>query len=543
MDFELSNAEHSYGPLAVSYSDDDVDDNQQQPHQIQNESCFSIPLGVPIRRSIANSDKSKEVENTSEFQSSRNRRYALFLYGLTTVMLYADQNLLSPNLTAIANEFNFTSVEKDYYLGGQIALGFWLVGAPASYIIGILGDRYNRASLFALTVFMGEGSCLATYFTHTFRGLYITRVLTGISIGGAMPLIYSLLGDFYPPEDRSAVNAVVGMGTGLGISLGQGISGYVGPIYGWRFPFVIVSIPALICAALVRLTVVDPVRGSMDLTTNHLQPSIPATVTNDSGTTVSLQEKLNQTETFSIQQSTSAHTPNSFRALISWLCHHLQPTFELLRIQTVLLVLIQGAFGCIPWGIVNTYLNDYLSEDKGLSVQGATTLILTFGIGVFFGMVVAAVMGNCLYKRDPRYPQLASGTMAIVGVFPMYFLLNGVNSSTSIPLTGAIAILAGLGSGVTGPIVKATLTNVTLPTSRGAAFALLNSFDDVGRGLGPMVIALLIMAFDGNRQLAFNVGILGWVLCGVGNLMIFYVVKQDEISMRSKLMEISIYQI
>ena len=37
----------------------------------------------------------------------------------------------------------------------------------------------------------------------TYRGLYICRALTGISMGGAIPLIYSLLGDMYPADQRN----------------------------------------------------------------------------------------------------------------------------------------------------------------------------------------------------------------------------------------------------------------------------------------------------------------------------------------------------
>jgi hypothetical protein len=33
---------------------------------------------------------------------------------------------------------------------------------------------------------------------------------------------------------------------------------------------------------------------------------------------------------------------------------------------------VQGLFGCLPWGMILTYLNDFLSQNKGLSVQAAT---------------------------------------------------------------------------------------------------------------------------------------------------------------------------
>ena len=92
---------------------------------------------------------------------------------------------------------------------------------------------------------------------------------------------------------------------------------------------------------------------------------------------------------------------------------------------------------------------------------------------------------------------------------------GGANFATY-SLLGAAAIVAGTLSGITGPIVKATLQNVTMPTHRGQAFALLNTFDDFGRGLGPAFVARMIEKMG--RQRAFKVDIL-WIL---ERLVIFY---------------------
>lgn len=47
------------------------------------------------------------------------------------------------------------------------------------------------------------------------------RMLTGISLGGCFPLVFSLLGDLFPISQRSAVSAVVQIAMGLGLGLGQ----------------------------------------------------------------------------------------------------------------------------------------------------------------------------------------------------------------------------------------------------------------------------------------------------------------------------------
>ena len=42
--------------------------------------------------------------------------------------LFADQNLMGPNLTQIATDFGFNVIERDVKLGGEISLVFWLIG-------------------------------------------------------------------------------------------------------------------------------------------------------------------------------------------------------------------------------------------------------------------------------------------------------------------------------------------------------------------------------------------------------------------------------
>lgn len=147
------------------------------------------------------SDQSSESGHSKE-EDQRNRRWTVFLFSLTTVLLFADQNLMSPNLTAIADEFYLDEEERDRKLGGDISLAFFLVGAPASFLVGLLADDYDRAKIFGWTVFIGEAACFFTYFVQNYGQLYACRAVTGFSVGGALPVIYSILGDLFKAEGR-----------------------------------------------------------------------------------------------------------------------------------------------------------------------------------------------------------------------------------------------------------------------------------------------------------------------------------------------------
>ena len=102
-----------------------------------------------------------------------------------------------------------SDIERDQKLGGQIALGFFLIGGFVSLGAGYLADTTNRVYLYFSIVLLGELSCIYAFYSKSYSELYYSRVLTGISIGGAAPIIYSLLADYYPASMRIYVGMVV----------------------------------------------------------------------------------------------------------------------------------------------------------------------------------------------------------------------------------------------------------------------------------------------------------------------------------------------
>ena len=60
---------------------------------------------------------------------------------------------------------------------------------------------------------------------------------------------------------------------------------------------------------------------------------------------------------------------------------------------------------------------------------------------------------------------------------------------------------------------RAVLMNVNEPETRGLALAMHVVLDDLGKGFGPALVAVLITALG--RQAAFNLSVLGWLPCGI----------------------------
>jgi MFS family permease len=464
-------------------------------------------------------------------------------------------------LCRIADEFGFDEDERDIKLGGLVALGFFFVGAPASFLIGWLADSINRSPLFAATVFIGEFGCLLVYFVQTYPQLYACRVLTGISIGGAIPIVFSVLGDLYPANQRAAIAAIVTTGTGLGTGIGQVIAG---SLSSWRLPFLVVSVPGMICSMLL-LFVRDPKRGANEAAvielTNEKRNKVESALSQSDTLPVSVArgDRIEKLENCGMDCTMPFDDSDceTLKVLNAWNPEVLSPrggapvtavmpqqpkvqrqkyvscksTCELLKIRSVLLIILQAAPGSLPFGFCATFLNDFLQQQRGMTKQEATGILLTFGAGNAIGVIAGGVLGHISYKRDVRGPALIMGTSLILGCIPFYFLINTVTDEVSVG--AAVAVMGGILVVIPVPLERSILTNICEPQSRGRANALVSIVDDLGKGLGPALISLLITTFD--RQTAFNISLIGWIIGGCLSLAIALFVVKDEQSVQQKL--------
>ena len=377
------------------------------------------------------------------------RTYLTALLCLTTFFLFADQNCLSPNLSEVAREFKFSAQEKDTKLGGEIALGFFLLGGICSVLVGALADSVNRCKLFMYIVVLGEISCIGTYMVTSYEQLLFCRILTGISIGGCAPIVYSILGDCFPVTSRVYVTTIMGISMSAGISSGQLVAGLLGPIYGWRSPFIVIAIPAMICAILVFATATEPRRGG----TKELLREIE--IAESGGSDQSMMLSTNDMD------SNSSHVE----------IFQLAKIIDLLRTPTVALCYLQGIPGCVPWSIITVFMSDYLSADRGLSISQATYVFTLFGLGGLCGQISGGWIGQALYNRDKRLQCLFMGICTLTAVLPMLSIL----STDFLPLEGAVAdetgkipvylptmfllsvVFTGFVAAITGPNVRSVL--------------------------------------------------------------------------------------
>ena len=489
-------------------------------------------------------------EDIDERKTSRKQRYfSVFLFTTTSAFLYADQNLLSPNLSQAAEEFNFSDREKDVKLAGWLQLAFFVVGSPASLIIGWMCDKTeSRVRLLFLTTLIGEGPCLATYWVTKYWQLFMLRAMTGIAVGGCLPLLFSLCGDLFSHKTRAKVASFLTIATGAGIAFGQIMSGAVGPKYGWKVPFVVSAAPAVFFAFLTWMLVDEPVRGGMDVKVNgnhfgHQNRAASRGVGEESeegGVAIGGEEKKKKKKqkksSWKDSSKSSSKRDENEDDVISQLSvsdieiysgkMDVQKLKRQLRVKTNVLVFIQGVFGTIPWGVLNAYFVDYLHANRGLTVGQGTAAVTLFGLGGAIGVIGGGVWGQRLYNRNKSSVAVLMGLSTMLGALPSYYFVNSTYFGPSESLLYFSCFVTGILCSLTPPNVRAVLMNINPPETRGSVFACYSQVDDIGKGLGPVFIAGLIVVFNG-RQIAFNVAFSMWFICGLFLLMMKGTIEKD----------------
>ena len=157
----------------------------------------------------------------------------------------------------------------------------------------------------------------------------------------------------------------------------------------------------------------------------------------------------------------------------------------------------------VTWGMLYSFLPDFLAADAGLGVTVATLVALTFGAGSFFGVVFGSVVGQRLYnhRRTRRLTALMAGLGTALSTVPLYVTFQFAGRM-SIVLIVFMALIGGFFGGIGIPIGRALVVNVVTPNERGMATGLLTTVDAVGKAIGPITVSGLIAALG--KLPAFN---------------------------------------
>jgi len=186
-------------------------------------------------------------------------------------------------------------------------------------------------------------------------------------------------------------------------------------------------------------------------------------------------------------------------------------------------VLLQGIPGSLPWGVLLGVFSDFLIESKNVQRDESGLVVLAFAAGAGLGAIFGGYACDKLTNKM-RFIPLIMGVSTALGAIPMIALVQLPPQSLIFYI--GMSLPAGCIIGITGNAIKVVLLNVTLPETRGAAFAVFNLFDDVGKSMGAAIVVALILSFGGREQ-GLTYSMLGWFLGALVHFVMFFTVEKD----------------
>jgi AAHS family 4-hydroxybenzoate transporter-like MFS transporter len=134
---------------------------------------------------------------------------------------------------------------------GLVFSGTLLGGALGATVLGALADRFGRKLLVTLATLWFGLFTLACAAAPDLKALIALRVIAGFGLGGAIPNILALAGEYAPARVRSRAVSIVTWGTPLGAVVGGLASPPMIEAWGWRSVLVACGVAPLLLVPLL----------------------------------------------------------------------------------------------------------------------------------------------------------------------------------------------------------------------------------------------------------------------------------------------------
>jgi MFS family permease len=185
------------------------------------------------------------------------RRYVLGLLLIVYIFNFIDRQILSILLEPIKQEIELSDTQLGFLGGIAFALFYTFAGIPIAH----WADRGSRRTIIALGLFAWSVMTALTGRAHAFSTLILARIGVGIGEAAGSPPSHSLISDYFPPSRRGTALSIYALGIPIGAAIGNLGGGWLHEFVGWRAAFMVVGLPGIALALVVRLTLREPPRG------------------------------------------------------------------------------------------------------------------------------------------------------------------------------------------------------------------------------------------------------------------------------------------
>ncbi len=414
------------GPPIEGPGGDGLDD-LHKAHERAAEVVHDEPL--PVRNGVWENIKGvlRDARNWSELRRSPYGLRPVLILATTVFFLELNGAVLGLAGPDIIQELGI-SLETIFRFSGFVGFVsiFGVIG------IAYYADRRARLPMFGVGVILGGviGAFQARARSALSLGIPSTGQDVALTVAGTP--VTSLLADYYPPESRGKVFAILGLfSTAGGVIVPLAVSRLI-KLFGWRSTYVALSVPVVLVGlyALVRMR--EPVRGYFE------------------------RRALGATE----DEATIVDEPPSFG----------EASRTIFGIRTLRRLFLANIFDSAAQRIYGLASVFYFFQEYGLDVEERGLLIAGFGLAALPATYIGGGLTDTFNRRRP------SQVLTLFGAASLVTALGTLVLPTSPPLW--VIFISGatisFGSLLIGPATGALFVNITPASVRTLGGAVRN---------------------------------------------------------------------
>ena len=379
--------------------------------------------------------------------------WALAVLTLVYAMNLIDRQIMGVLIEPVKKEFGASDTAMGFLTGLAFAAFYSALAIPfARY-----ADRANRRNFVAWCCMGWSVMTGLCGMAMSFAQLAMARMGVAVGEAGGSAPSLSMIADLYPRAQRSRAMSVYMLGPHLGTLFGLGAGAWIAHQYGWRTAFIVMAVPGILAAVLLRWTCVEPTRGRWDA------PVAP------------------ETETQQPKQPMRQVLMEVWRT----------PGFAWIAIAGMLFGL--AGYGLGIWGTA------FLVRTHGLNLRDAGILVgLTGGVAAIVGALASGWLTDKLVARDQRWQMGVPivGTAISIPLGLAYLLWPAGEfwqvGALKVPVAMAFGLLFSVFAVWWTAPSYAAITTLVGAHQRATSVAVYNlGLTVCGIGLGPFSVGIL----------------------------------------------------
>jgi MFS family permease len=405
-----------------------------------------------------------------------------------------------------------------------------LVGAIFSLPFGVLADRLRRTWILGFALLTWGAAMLWSATASSFGQLLLTRACLGAVTAAAGPVAASLVGDWFPGQERGRIYGFILTGELLGAGFGFAVTGDIAAL-SWRAAFVILALPAFVLAWFI-FKVPEPARGG----SGALRPEPSASTapagppeagppeagppeagpsgTGPSGAGPFEASPAGESGAVGPERAGAGQPPAQPQSPDPQSLARskgIQPDPRLLgqahpgmgfiaavryalAVRTNVALIISSACGYYFLAGVQTFGSEFVSGQYHVAEVFANLLLLVVGGGAVVGVLVSGPLSDAMLRRGHLDARITVGAIAAIATTVLFIPALLTHSVlTALPYV----VLAGAALSAQNPPIDAARLDIMPPWLWGRAEGIRTFLRTAAQALAPVLFGVVSGLFGG----------------------------------------------